>query len=208
MVIKKDIPNHGDTILALVEVGIRSAANEPLIEYNSGTMKNILAKAKKAAASKSRIPSYLKPWDWLYQKKQNKILLVFCILLYWSLVLGRFRNIQPRLKKDWKLFLRPPNIGHKRRDLPGKLLVYPVGQHLIIYTIEMKERIAVLRVLHSRMDFSDRIWLRLNWSSRALEFIRGRIRELGFKRMLNKKNTLDDGKTILKDVILSKTKVS
>lgn len=60
MVIKKNIPDQEDHILALVDEGVWSAAHEPLIEYNSGTMKNILAKAKKAASSKTKIPSYLK----------------------------------------------------------------------------------------------------------------------------------------------------
>jgi len=53
--------NRIDHIRALVEEGEWSAAHEPLIEYTSGTMKNILAKAKKAAAAKTMIPSYLKP---------------------------------------------------------------------------------------------------------------------------------------------------
>ena len=53
--------NRIDHIRALVEEGEWSAANEPLIEYDSGTMKNILSKAKKASISKTNIPSYLKP---------------------------------------------------------------------------------------------------------------------------------------------------
>ncbi len=44
MVIKKNIPDLEDHFLALVEEGVWSAAHEPLIEYNTGTMKNILNK--------------------------------------------------------------------------------------------------------------------------------------------------------------------
>jgi len=50
-----------------------------------------------------------------------------------------------------------PSLGHKRRDLPSHLFAFPVGQHLLIYKIENNKSIIVLRVLHSRMDFSDRI---------------------------------------------------
>lgn len=61
------------------------------------------------------------------------------------------------MDEGFKLILKSPSLGHKRRDLPGHMLVFPVGQHLIIYTIEAKQGIVILRVLHSRMDFSDRI---------------------------------------------------
>jgi len=52
---------------------------------------------------------------------------------------------------------RSPRLGHKRRDLPSHLFAYPVSQHLLIYKIENNKSIIILRVLHSRMDFSDRI---------------------------------------------------
>ncbi|MDZ4710597.1 MAG: type II toxin-antitoxin system RelE/ParE family toxin [Saprospiraceae bacterium] len=55
------------------------------------------------------------------------------------------------------LILKSPGPGHKRRDIPANLLVFPVGQHLLIYRLDTIQRIVVVRVLHSRMDFSDRI---------------------------------------------------
>lgn len=65
------------------------------------------------------------------------------------------------LDEGLKIILNSPSNGHKRRDLPGNMLVYPVDQHLIVYTIEAKEQNGGLLctggAAPSRMDFSDRI---------------------------------------------------
>ncbi len=49
-----------------------------------------------------------------------------------------------------------PNSGHIRRDIPYSLVAYPVGEHLVIYKVADKTSILVIRILHSRMDFSNK----------------------------------------------------
>jgi plasmid stabilization system protein ParE len=48
-------------------------------------------------------------------------------------------------------------IGHKRNDLPSTNFSYPVGEHILIYSInETLNEISNVRILHSRMDSSKR----------------------------------------------------
>ena len=49
-----------------------------------------------------------------------------------------------------------PSLGHSRRDIPERCLAFIVGQHIVIYRID-NSTVFVLRVLHSRMDFTLRI---------------------------------------------------
>ena len=52
-----------------------------------------------------------------------------------------------------KTILNNPRLGHKRSDVPKEYEAYPAGEHVIIFRVAEKT-IYVIRVLHSRMDFS------------------------------------------------------
>ncbi len=58
------------------------------------------------------------------------------------------------IKEGLQILATFPNVGHMRRDLKFGLLAYPVGEHLLIYEIHEQVSVIVVRVLHSRMDFS------------------------------------------------------
>ena len=60
------------------------------------------------------------------------------------------------IKEGLEILATFPNVGHTRRDMASGLMAYPVGEHLLIYEIHDKASIIVMRVLHSRMDFSDK----------------------------------------------------
>lgn len=48
-------------------------------------------------------------------------------------------------------------IGHSRNDVPSPYLSYIVGQHILIYLVdEILNEVTIIRILHSRMDFSSR----------------------------------------------------
>lgn len=50
-----------------------------------------------------------------------------------------------------------PSRGHTRKDIPNKYLAISSGQHSIIYRFDEKiNRVFVIRVLHTRMDFTQK----------------------------------------------------
>lgn len=46
-----------------------------------------------------------------------------------------------------------PYLGKKRTDIKENLMSYQEGSHIIFYRIEAQGHIAILRILHQRMDF-------------------------------------------------------
>lgn len=61
-----------------------------------------------------------------------------------------------QLKKRIEALSRDPMIGVKRDTISKGLLCFHEGRHLILYRIE-KKGIVIIRVLHDRMDVSERI---------------------------------------------------
>lgn len=59
-------------------------------------------------------------------------------------------------KKSFQMILDNPDIGHSRPDIPSEYKAYQVGQHIIIFRIE-GSIVYVVRVLHSSMDFIDKL---------------------------------------------------
>ena len=51
---------------------------------------------------------------------------------------------------------KQPHIGHKRPDLSKRHRVLAAGQHVIVYQLIDKD-IFVSRILHSRMDFVQKL---------------------------------------------------
>ena len=51
-----------------------------------------------------------------------------------------------------------PTIGHIRKDLPSKYKSYLYGEHSIIYTTDDKSNVlTIARILHSHMDFTQKL---------------------------------------------------
>lgn len=46
-----------------------------------------------------------------------------------------------------------PHFGKKRTDIKKRLMSYQEGSHVIFYRIDAQGRVAILRILHQRMDF-------------------------------------------------------
>jgi toxin ParE1/3/4 len=52
---------------------------------------------------------------------------------------------------------KQPELGHSRTDIPKDYLCYNVGQHCVIYLVsKKKKRIEITRILHARMNFSQK----------------------------------------------------
>ena len=60
------------------------------------------------------------------------------------------------LEKGKQAITVSPLIGHKRNDIPPDSLAYFVGKHLLIYEVTA-EQVDIVRILHIRMDFKNRI---------------------------------------------------
>lgn len=45
-----------------------------------------------------------------------------------------------------------PQVGKKRTDIKERLMSYQEGSHIIFYRIDAQGRVAILRILHQRMD--------------------------------------------------------
>jgi len=61
------------------------------------------------------------------------------------------RVYRQRLERAFDLLGRHPDAGRPAPELSPSHRVYPVGAHLIIYR-RLGDRIAILRVLHQRME--------------------------------------------------------
>jgi toxin ParE1/3/4 len=62
-----------------------------------------------------------------------------------------------------------PELGRRRADIPGPLLVYAVGGHLIVYRCqESLGRLEVLNILHPSMDIASRMKQALERRQRRL----------------------------------------
>ena len=63
-----------------------------------------------------------------------------------------------KIHKAFKRLQSMPNIGHLRKDIPKEMKSYTVGQHSIIYRMnESQQEIFIYRILHVRMDFTDKV---------------------------------------------------
>lgn len=49
-----------------------------------------------------------------------------------------------------------PDIGHTLSDLPSRYKAYPLGSHLVIYTI-VPPSLHILAILHAAMDIKARL---------------------------------------------------
>ncbi len=78
-------------------------------------------------------------------------MLVYLIQKYGSTQMNNHVN---HLNEALHFLSTVPDAGYIRRDVGHGRLAYPVGEHLLIYEIHDKASIIVMRVLHSRMDFS------------------------------------------------------
>ena len=65
----------------------------------------------------------------------------------------KYETVLDGALKDILLF---PNSGHGRPDIPVNYQVVQAGEHMIIYRVE-KMKIYIVRVLHSRMDFHNKL---------------------------------------------------
>lgn len=55
------------------------------------------------------------------------------------------------IREKFSLLLQRPSIGALRNDIAPGYRCHPVGRHLIFYRVE-GDSVAILRVLHHRMD--------------------------------------------------------
>ena len=79
-----------------------------------------------------------------------------------------FGTINPRIYRDkfhraFQRLQKMPNIGHVRKDIPKEMKSYTVGQHSLIYKVKESEKeIHIYRILHVRMDFTDKVQATIN----------------------------------------------
>ena len=85
----------------------------------------------------------------------------FSDLTHYSLItFGEFQAYKYLLKFEeaYDKLSKFPTIGHSRKDLTEGLRAMTIGQHTLIYSINEKDQsILVIRILHARMNFSDKI---------------------------------------------------
>jgi toxin ParE1/3/4 len=64
---------------------------------------------------------------------------------------GQMHSYRDRIDDALQLISRNPSMGHRTPDLPATHRLYLVGSHVIVYR-EQASTIAVVRILHQRMD--------------------------------------------------------
>ena len=82
------------------------------------------------------------------------LILVYTKKEYGEAQTNKYKNL---ILSGINLIGKMPYIGHTRIDLPSSFLAYSVGQHILIYKIrEGQNEVTIIRILHSRMDFTSR----------------------------------------------------
>lgn len=62
-----------------------------------------------------------------------------------------------QLARRFEALAKKPGLGKQRDDLAAGLRCFHEGRHLIVYTRLDEQRIAIVRVLHDRMDVAARL---------------------------------------------------
>ena len=80
----------------------------------------------------------------------------------WNYTVGRWSEKQAdkyyaSLKLAFTMIGRDPNIGQTFDEINKGILGFRSGKHIIFYHFTSKDEIEIIRILHERMDFINRL---------------------------------------------------